>query len=414
MTKNQKIIENFKYYDEFLSHLDYKNKKILTSLKMMYAIHMENNNSSKNIIFVIKQMIRFIIKLLTLPFYKITFIEKKEKLKYVILSDTKIEEFIAKEMNISIIPLRKKMTMNLKLLVIYKELFKTIYLLMKDSNLNKRYILALIHRLIDYLIVYHTVTVDDIQVLFLENDRSPSNLALVHRLRESARKTVKYDNWLIDPINHNDVYCEYYYYPSMYHKKIIQSFSSNTELKYVKGGFPYWDNLLKYKNMKKNRVKHIIYFTQFGISVETHKNYLSDIRNCIKELGLKYEIVVKVHPRENSSIYKGLLKDLYVIGTCDDLYALIEGADYCFSIFSTISLEAKHIIENSFFINYDTDKFNIVDYDGLKLDVVIDKKMLNCVLKGEFVAVSQDEFIQYSNCQYPHSIENLKSFFCYD
>ncbi len=408
MNRNNLIIDNFKVFDSFLILLKEKDKKILTSLKMMYSIHMKNVDISNNKLFVTKQLVRFIGKVIMIPFHTVYLEGKSYTNGTAILENTKIEENISLELNIPVIRINKLFSMNLKAYSVYKKLFRSIYILLKNRELNKLYVLSLIHRLIDYLMVYETVDIGKLKLLLIENDRSPLNLGLVHRCIESEIKTIKYDNWLIDPINHNDVYCKYYYYPSIYHKKIIQNFESNDKLIYVKGGFPYWDNLLKYKNVKENRVKKIVYFTQFGISLETHKKYIVDIENSLKELGIKHEMVIKIHPREDSVRYKKLLKDFCVIGECHDVYALIEGVDYCFSIFSTISLEAKHIMKNSFFINYDSNNFDIVDYDALKLDLIRDKKMLKGVFKGEFEVISKDKFIQYANCQYPNSIENLK------
>ncbi len=295
---------------------------------------------------------------------------------------------------------------------VYKRLFENLYLLFRSTELNKVYCLALSHRLVDYLMVYHTVELGDMKVMLMENDRTPVNMALIHLAKERGVKTVKYDNWLIDPVNHNDVYCEYYFYPSVYHRKIIQGFESNSELQFVEGGFVYWDKLGFYKKMTNNQTKKIVYFTQIGISVQEHLSYINDIAQIIDKLGLTYELIIKVHPRENTQSYKELSRRHRVVDGHDDIYALIAEADYCFSIFSTVSLEAKHILNNSFFINYRKEDFEHINYNDLGLDLIGNKNDLYRLFKGEFLPVSQEIFISKGNCSYPYTAEKLRKVFC--
>jgi hypothetical protein len=261
---------------------------------------------------------------------------------------------------------------------------------------------------------YHTAEIVQIKALLVENDRTPVNLALIHLAREQDIKTVKYDNWLISPVHYNDVYCEYYYYPSLYHKNIIQRFESNDSLQFIEGGFAYWDNLKEYKKSVKMSVKKVIYFTQIDTDISEHIKHIKDISAVMDELNIEYSLIIKTHPRENSKPYKKLFSECEVVDICSDLYALISQADYCFSIFSTVSLEAKHIVKNSFFINYNTENFDRIDYNGLQLDVIKNKEELYNVFTGEFVPISQDEFIQAANCSYPHSTERLRKLFCDD
>ena len=404
------ILKNFKEYDDFLSKCNTVDKKNLLSLKMMYSIHMENN--TLNNIFVTKQLFRFVLKLLMIPFVKTTI--KSIKNKNVILSEGDIEKDLSERLNIALIHIKKRVTFNIEFFKIYKKVYKLVIMLCSENSLKKRHILSLLHRLIDYLIVYHTVDIKNIKLLLIENDRLPSNLALVHRLNEENIKTVKYDNWLIDPINHNDIYCKYYFYPSFYHRDIIEKFSSNKNLKYIKGGFLNWDRLKKYVAKPK---KKIIYFTQFGIDIVTHIKYIQDIQDIIKSKNLEYELIVKIHPRENIQKYKTILtvnKNIKLLDRDEDSYSLISEANFCFSIFSTISLEAKHIMNNSYFLNYKVYEFDIVDYSKLNLDVIVDKKILENVLIGNYKPIEQNKFIEINNCLFPNTITKIKELIAYE
>jgi hypothetical protein len=408
------ILENFKVYDEFLSALEGEDKTILLSLKMMYSIHMENIKAENNIFFLLKQLVRFLVKFVGVSFFKVGLQSSHKVPKCAIIANSRVEEYVADKGSISLVSVEKYFSVNLDSVRVYTSLFRSLYLLFRSPSLKKVYIFALSHRLIDYLMTFHTIDLGEIKVLMMENDRTPVNMAMLHLAKEKGCKTVKYDNWLIDPINHNDVYCEYYYYPSLYHKKIIQGFDSNRELQFIEGGFLYWDKLAMYKPIEKKEQRQVIYFTQVGIPADEHRVYIEDIEEAMCKSNVEYELIIKIHPRENINMYQGFLNKYKVIERHDSLYELIARSAYCFSMFSTISLEAKHIIKNSFFINYKADLFNIVDYDSIQLDVIKNKSELLQVFKGKYMPIAQEKFIEHSNCNYPHSSEKLRKFFCHD
>ncbi|MFW2552956.1 hypothetical protein [Aliarcobacter butzleri] len=410
MDMNKKIINNFQVFNNFISKLSTKDKKIASSIKMMYSVHMENYKDKINFLFLAKQLTRFVFKFFLILFYKVELVGSDKKLNSGIFKNTNIEEFISKETSIPIICLKKKIAFNLKFILIFKNMLRIIYFLLIDKSLNKKYILSLIHRLIDYEMTYHTVKIPIFKIILFEDDRSPSNLALIHFLRENNVTTVKYDNWLIDPINHNEINCEYYYYPSLYHKEIIERFECNRELKYIKGGFLFWDKLSNFKNEAKKDKYLIIYFTQFSIEIDVHKQYISDIIDTMNKYKIRGKVIVKVHPREEKSKYQELsnfFDNIEIIDKAYDNYMLISQANFCFSIFSTVSIEAKHIINNSYFINYDN--IDIVDYNALGLDVIKNKDMLNEVLSECYIPILQENFIIRNNCQYPNSIKTLQN-----
>lgn len=408
MDMNNRIINNFKVFNNFISKLSAKNQKIASSLKMMYSVHMENHKEKINFLFLMKQLTRFLIKFFLIPFYKIELKGNDTKSNSVIFKNTNIEEFISNETSIPIVFFKRRITFNLQFTTIYTNILKIIYLLLIDKSLNKKNILSLIHRLIDYEMTFHTLKIPEFKMILLEDDRSPSNLALIHFLRKNNVTTIKYDNWLIDSINHNEINCEYYYYPSLYHKKIIEKFECNRELNYIKGGFLFWDRLSNYKNEAKKDKYLIIYFTQFSIEIDVHKQYVRDIIDTMNKHKIEGKVIVKVHPREEKSKYQEFLNffdNIEILDKTYDNYMLISQANFCFSIFSTVSIEAKHIINNSYFINYENT--NIVDYKDLGLDVIKNKEMLNDVFYNKYTPISQNDFIKNNNCQFPNSIKVL-------
>jgi len=413
MSTNQKIVKNFEDYDTFLDSLSVRNKQIALSVKMMYAIHMENNKH-KGAFFIGKQVLRGIIKFFSIPFIAGRLVHEDKFSRNIIIANSSIEKMISKELNVSLVSISRYMKFNININIIYKEFFSLLAHYMKDKNLNKIYIILLLHRIIDYLVIYHTISIENIRTILVENDRSSKNLALIHHANHLGISTIKYDNWLIDPVNHNDIYCKYYFYPSLYHKHIIDSFSSNKELIYIKGGFFSWDRLSRYK---VKSVQKIIYFTQFGISVSKHKQYINDIIDILKTLDKDYQLIIKIHPREKYEKYRHIIENNYplkLMTECDDIYQLISEAEFCFSVFSTISLEAKHIIENSYFINYDYQNFEIVDYQEIKLDVVKNKKNLSHILHNNYTPRDKKIFIKENNCSFPYTINTMEKILTHD
>jgi hypothetical protein len=410
MSHYKKISRNFQTYDRFLSSLSAREKEIALSLKMMYAIHMEGNKEW-GFGFGIKQVARFFFKLLTIPFVRNVLKSNASRHPNIILADTATEQLVSEKLPVSQVKIGMQLRPNQKAWRIYKELFHLIGIYRKTSNLNKRYIMLLLHRVIDYLLVYHTIELKETEVICIENDRNPKNLALIHQAKVQCIRTIKYDNWLIDPVHHNDIYCDTYFYPSIYHKNIIEQFDTNAALRYLEGGFVSWDILDTYTYDPSIDKDTVIYFTQFGIELSRHKCYIEDILMVLDRREKPYMLIIKVHPRENSTVYQAIVQQypfVRVVKQCDDVYELISSATYCFSIFSTVSLEAKHIMDHSYFINYDYHDFSLVDYDKIGLDLVKNREMIEDIFNGTAIPVDKTRFIRHNNCSYPHTLMKLE------
>jgi len=410
MNHYKKIARNFQTYDIFLSSLTARDKEIALSLKMMYAIHMENNKE-RGLGFGLKQIARFVFKLLTIPFVRNVLKSNEPSHPHIILANSATEQLISEKLPVSQVRIGIQPRPNPKTRHIYKELFHLIRIYQKTDGLNKRYIVLLLHRIIDYLLVYHTIALNETEVICIENDRDPKNLALIHQAKIHGVRTIKYDNWLIDPVHHNDIYCDTYFYPSIYHKNIIEQFDTNAALRYLEGGFVSWDVLDAYAHHPDMDRDRVVYFTQFGIDLSQHRGYIEDILRVLDRREQPYEFIIKVHPREDSTVYQAIVQQypfVRVVKQCDDVYALISSATYCFSVFSTISLEAKHIMKHSYFINYDYHDFTLVDYDKIGLDLVKSREKIEDIFSGTVIPVDKTIFIQQNNCSYPHTLMKLE------
>ena len=410
MSVYENILKNFQEFDAFLCGCKENDKKDLQCLKMMYAIHMENNRGKIGIVEYLKQTVRFLIKFMSIPFVQIRLKNVESSNKIAIVKNTAIENRFSKKYGIVEVEFQRFFSFNSSTIGMYIRVIQLISILFKNDILNKRYIFLLLHRLIDYLMVLKTVEIGSLKVLLVENDRTPYNLGLIHLFQKRNLKTIKYDNWLIDSINHNDIYCDIYFYPSLYHKGVIQSFAFNKNLQYVKGGFISWDKLSGYKLQHSGEEIIVSYFTQFGIDFNVHLNYISDIEHILDARAEKFTIHVKIHPRESVQKYASLLKNQnIVLHTSIDNYELISRSNFCFSVFSTISLEAKHINPHSYFINYHAKDYKIVNYEKLGLDLLDTKEKLREVLSNEYAPIDSKKFIKDQNCTYSDSSDKLYS-----
>jgi hypothetical protein len=142
-----------------------------------------------------------------------------------------------------------------------------------------------------------------------------------------------------------------------------------------------------------------------------HQHYIQDILSILKMKQDPYEFIIKVHPREEKKIYEEMVSFKHeVIKEHEDIYTLIAQAHSCFSVFSTISLEAKHIMPNSYFLHYLNREVtgSVVDYEKLGLDTVASREMLEKVIEGKHTPIPTKDFVKYANCTYPKTIETFK------
>ncbi len=309
--------------------------------------------------------------------------------------------------NTKIIFTKKKVSFrqDIELLIIF---IKCLNLYRKNKILDFKILLKSLPFLINFLIVYRDINLNNIKILIMEGDAVPINMALIFKSKELNIKTIKIDHFLIDPINHNRIFCDYYFYPSYYHLNIMKNFISNNNVKYVKGGVVHWDNLIKYKN-NFNSKREITFIAQHSEISEQEIVYIEDIISLLKENDC---LNIKIHPLDNSNRFDRYLKNskIRLYKNQVDNYELISKSQICFSVFSTLSLEAKHISEKTYFINYYVQDFHdFIDYEVFDnyIETIKSYNRLKEVLNGSNT-FSSTGFIENFNISYPNTGKKLK------
>lgn len=403
MLSHKEILNTFEEYDHFLfSQKNNTHYGAFQSLKMMYSLHI-NIAIQKSHFFVAKQLLRLIFKLLLLPIKTMKLIGLSRSCS-ILQTVPHLDIQLSRDHNVGLMELQSIFGLNTHTLTILKEWLFTSKIILQSPYLHISHTLALLHRLLDYFITYHTVEFTSIKMLLMENDRFPTSKALIDKARIVGIHTVKFDYWLLDPIHHNDIYCDTYFCPNDYHKTIASNIPANKHINIIKGGFPNWDHLNNLP-IEKAIDPFIVYFTQPTVPFNDHKRHINDLRKHAPN----YKIIIKVHPRENTSLYTPfVMTNIDVIGQEIDSYTLLAQGSMFFSVFSTISLEAKHISPYSFFIHYtDSDYKSPIDYIQMGLDVITDTSMLKALFNNELFPVSKESFIASSNPSYPHSTNKL-------
>ncbi len=397
------VTKNFNEYDLFLS--SQKNcyyYGAFQSLKMMYSIHM-TFALQKPRFFLLKQVVRLFLKLCRLPFVTSTFSKSLHPCS-ILKTVPDLDRKIIQGNEVELVTLQIKIGFNKQTLSILKHWIAASKILLEENHLHTIHIIALLHRLLDYFLTFTTVEFGSVTTLLMENDRLPTSKALIDKARILNIHTVKFDYWLLDPIHHNDVYCDTYYCPSDYHKAIALNSTTGKQLNIVQGGFPNWDHLSTLR-VEKVIEPFIVYFTQPTVPLKEHQRYIDDL----SRYATNYKIIIKVHPREDISHYIPFASQhICVIGKETDSYELLRQGDMFFSIFSTISLEAKHLCEYSFFINYTLSEYSSpINYDQIGLDVITDSSTLSALFNRQLHPMSKETFIAHNNFNYPNSVEKL-------
>jgi len=407
---HHKTLNAFDIYDTFLfSENNNARYGAFQSLKMMYALHMKKAVGEKSYRFVGKQLLRLILKIVALPFIRIS-ITSAHSPCIVLQSYAALDRKTFKNTDFQVVRLQKKFSSNRHTLSILKDFYASAKILLHATELEKRRVYALLHRLLDYYHVLYTLDLSHVQTIFMENDRFPTHKALIDLAKSAGVHTVKFDYWLIDPIHHNDVYCDTYFYPNDYHKDIIRQSRASESLRFVTGGFPNFDRL---HDLQKNKTDQnaVVYFTQPTIPFDEHKRYIQDIAHYAAD----FKIIVKVHPHESINTYLSLASDtIKVLDSKYDSYLLLQTGNIFFSVFSTISLEAKHITPDSFFINYRKSAHSYpIDYDLLGLDIIESKEQLEALFQKRIQPVSINTFTDHINRTYPNTLRRMREL-CHD
>lgn len=411
-----KILANYKQFDQFLLYLpkDSIEMRSFLSIRLLYCAIIGKNKIT------IKQSLKYIIKLIIrlgkLPFFVA---EMTQKNAVIIVGRHRLDYEVSRltEIPCAHIELKRKKTFSISSWTIYFKILKIfgqcIIGMMRNPILEWKVFFCSAYGLLDFLVVYYTIKLDGIKVVLTESDSMPFDVALLLRAKEENIKTIKIDHFLIDAINHNRIFCDYYFYPCMLHLNIMQSFNANAHLNYREGGFIHWDQLSMYQHLPTSP-KKVCFFTQHG-AILGEKDELYYINEILEVLPSLYTLIIKIHPLdsiEKYSIFKQHPNIEIVWGPIDN-YALIAEAILCLSICSTLTLEAKHICENSFFINYEPDSLKgFINYDdfNLLINTLISREMLSKAIYEELEKTKTEDFLKGFNVSYPHTVKQLLSF----
>lgn len=412
---NKSILENYENFDAFV----YKYKAdtelfdLLYSIRMTYSVHtvlktFRNTNKAKRYFTVLLLIFWRLLKPLLFT------VQLTNKTRQVILYYWSKNEEMASNVGIECSYFKTDFSISFKRLYLYPKIFKIIILLFNNSLLNKLSVFENIPNIIEAVCTFYEINLNGIDLIITENDTHPQYVAVLSKAKQKGIKTVKIESVLIGDIQHNNVFCDYYFYPSNFHKNVRKKFEVNTNLKYIEGGFLNWDNLAKYKHQPANTPKIVTYFTAHSrLTGDYTDNYYID--EIISVLPDNYQLYIKIHPRENRALYKKYQDNqkCVVLPVDTDNFELICKSSFCISVFSSLSLEAKHIMLNSFFINYTPlSKSNVISYTDFMdyFNVITSTLELSEFLNNEKQAYTQSVFSDNFNMKYPNVCKSFKQF----
>lgn len=268
--------------------------------------------------------------------------------------------------------------------------------------------------LLEFSKFYNEIDLNNIKTLIFEDDLNAIHVAILLRAKLININRVKIEYFHIDFLQHNNVFGDYYFYPSTLHRKIREKSSYNKKLKYVEGGFLNTEVLdaSDKKDIKRDNI--ITYFTcHSDLFIYNDLFYINKI---LEMLPIDSTLNVKVHPNEDYQKYCFLLADdrvkLYKFGMIENKDLIIKSS-VCISILSSVSLEAKFICNNSYFINYSFDGSNFAE-DYLEIqkyfDIISSDEILSQVLYNKYNAVSLNIFKQNVNMTHPDTLRIFKAF----
>lgn len=422
-TYKQKVLENFEAIDIILATIpkDSILFHYVFSIRSQYSVYTELTLMHG---FFTKRAIRKILGWICFGFLSIFVncfreIVVTDKEDVVLLGNWRFDISLSKELNIKQLKYKSRFTIqrlfNIKLLLFeFCFLMKTIFVLRK---LKKTNLLFSLYSLFTYSLCFNTIDLSGLKVLVGANDLSSLYYAFWHKAKILGIKRVHIEYVQINSISANNVFADYYYYPSSLHfnirKKCPQNY--NKDLEYIKGGYLNTD-YLQYAKQRKITTQHpeVTYITSHSyMFVNDDLFYINEI---LKHLPDDYRLNIKVHPYDNLNRYNHFLSHPKVtIFSFKEITnpALIARSSMLFSICSALSLEAKFLCNKSYYLNYDAYSDVYSDYyDELSpyMDVITTDQQLKNIFKGVYENKSFELFKSNVNMTYPNTFEHFKVF----
>lgn len=289
----------------------------------------------------------------------------------------------------------------------------TLFALLCFRRLNASALLGSWPDLLDYTLTRNRLTISGLKVLITHRDRYGSEVGLVRKLRELRVPTIKVDYYSpLDAFCQNTIEAEHFFYPNDNNRGIYERYPHNRHVRYHPGGLPKWDliGLQKYNPQKSPRI--VLFMGQYDTEQFTGVNESFYIEKLLEHLPPGHQLYIKPHPSEKLENYLHFSeKGARIIrhGEIEN-YELIGMSTICFSVYSAMLYEAKHICETSYVINFFPELAPHVEYDFLKryVDHVSTEQMLIDVLNGKYAPIPIPDFIGKFNPTFPNSSQALR------
>jgi len=409
------VKKSFSEFDIFLQNckISEQKKNALFVIRTNYAYHRQLNiylKSKESLLITLGSIVTKLVKLL---FFKTYFHYDTDT---IILHYSSKDQKIADQLGICCPPFKIKFSLSAKRCLALFSIIQIFFIVLLTKRINRKQALLVFGGVIDYFAIYSSIKLDGIKTIITENDITSKYVAIIIKAKQLGIKTIKFETCLIDDLFHNNVLCEYYYYPGNYYKNIRRKFDINLGLKYIEGGFLHLDPLNGYSLNLSQTESIISYFTSHS-NVSGEADDVFYIDEILSVMNQQQYLYIKVHPRDDIQKYqKYTTNEKCKILTHKDIdnYVLICRSNMCFSIFSTLSFEAKHIQEKSYLINYFSEEnLTVVDYEKLAdfIDIVKNRQTLSKVIAGKYPTITKSKFIKQFNTKFPRTVEHFKSVF---
>lgn len=409
----ERIKQDYIIYDALLEGLDPESNLfiVLHSCRNVYSFgynHTKSKNGKNFRVYLFKALVKTFVKFILLPFFGYKIVIKNET---VIIAYTRADITVAELLGYKIFQIgRRKYGLRHQLLSKWILFFKCFIYLTKYKIGVKRFIF-MASALLDVIgIGEHEINLDSCCTIISENDVDPIYAFIIQKAKLKGIKTIKFETSFIDAFNHNEVLCEFYYCPNLMIKKIRDNFKVNEKLEYNLGGYVSLDILNTRHPDNEILSSNIVYFTQPLIPGFDQK-FIDDILELMPS---GWTLKLKLHPNDDQCIYVKYkeLPDVTVLqGRNIDNYELILSSRYNFSVMSFLTFEAKHLNENSFYINYHTESyeeyFSYSSFDGF-IDTIRSRKQLKSLFSGDFIPSSREHFIAEMNPRFPATVTHFK------
>jgi hypothetical protein len=413
---SRRVLGNFEAYDRFLNRLGCAEPAVynaLFSVRAVYCFYTENARAKEGRRFGILDWIscclRAMVKLSLAPFivYRAGFPGAA-----CIVGNTKEDEVTARLTGIRHVTLtRRRGLTSLAAVGRIWSVFVRAGRKLLHGGLKIGFCLYCLPELANYAQAYETLSLGKVLVLVTENDIDPVFVALVTKAREAGVKTVKIEHYFIDAVNHNNVLCEYYFYPNLYCYGIRRQSVLNSRLKYVQGGYIPWDVLKEYTYEPQAAPRLVCYISQHSLQ-NLDERYVAEILSVLPSDCI---LCIKPHPRDRPGKYDYLsgAGTVMIAPESEDKYHLVSRSTVVLSVMSVLTIEAKHICSRSCFLNYDHSRGQFVlpyEHFSRFINVISNRDQLSSLLRGSLEIVPQSVFLSYFNPAYPESASRFRGF----